>query len=109
MEDQSLAALRRIPGVAAAYIVDGRGVVGATRRDDVTDTQGALLAALVGVLRQAAADLGAGPIRETIVEAERGAVIAGALGGDRAAVVLADGRANLGIIRVELRRLRRQA
>ena len=110
MEDQTLAGLRRISGVTAAYIVDGQGVVGTSGREDtdVAQAQGALLAAVVGALRQAASDLGVGALAETIVEAERGAVVAGALPGERAAVVLTDGKANLGMIRVELRRLRRR-
>ena len=110
MDDGMLTGLRRIPGVAATYLVDARGVVdGAPRApgDALFGAQGALLAAMVGALRQAAADLGVGELGETILEAERGAIVIGSLGDGRAAVVLAEGRANLGMVRVELRRLRR--
>ena len=107
MEDQALGALRRIAGVAAAYIVDGQGVVAGAGDDRLSQVQGALLAAVFGSLRQASTDLGVGQLGETILEAENGAVVAGALGGERAAVVLARDRSSLGMIRVELRRLRR--
>ena len=110
IDDGLLTGLRRIPGVAATYLVDERGVIGGTPRapgDSLLGAQGALLAALVGALRQAAADLGVGELGETILEAERGAIVVGSLGDGRAAVVLAEGRANLGMVRVELRRLRR--
>ena len=113
MEEQLLAGLRRVAGVTAAYIVNGQGVVEASARGDAradqVQVQGALLAAIVGALRQAAVDLEIGGLAETIVEAEQGAIVAGALPSGRAAVVVADGKANLGMIRVELRRLRRAA
>lgn len=109
VEDQALGALRRIAGVSAAYIVDGQGVVAGAGDDRLTQVQGALLAAVFGSLRQASTDLGVGQLGETILEAENGAVVAGALGGERAAVVLTRDRASLGMIRVELRRLRRGA
>jgi predicted regulator of Ras-like GTPase activity (Roadblock/LC7/MglB family) len=110
MDDQALATLRRVPGVAAAYVVDGQGVQSTVDAGagEPPALQGALLAAMVGALRQAAADLELGDLKETILEAENGAIMAASLaGGRRAAVVLADGKANLGTIRVELRRLRR--
>jgi uncharacterized protein len=107
MEDQTLAALRRISGVAAAYVVGPKGVLAGAGDDRLSQVQGGLLAAVVGALRQAATDLGVGQLGETIMEAENGAVVAGMLPDDRAAVVLARDRASLGMIRVELRRLRR--
>jgi predicted regulator of Ras-like GTPase activity (Roadblock/LC7/MglB family) len=107
MEDQTLAALRRISGVAAAYVVGPQGVLAGAGDDRLSQVQGGLLAAVVGALRQAAIDLGVGQLGETIMEAENGAVVAGMLPDDRAAVVLARDRASLGMIRVELRRLRR--
>jgi predicted regulator of Ras-like GTPase activity (Roadblock/LC7/MglB family) len=109
MEDQSLASLRRIAGVAAAYIVDPQGVVAGAGEDRLSQAQGSLLAALVGALRQATADLGVGQLGETIMEAEQGAVVAGMLPGERAAIVLARDKGSLGMIRMELRRLRRGA
>ena len=109
MEDQTLAGLRRLPGVTAAYLVDEQGVVSATTRDEVGEAQGSLLAAVTAVLRQALADLELGPPGAAIVEAERGAVVAGWLGDGRMAVAVARAGANLGMIRVELRRLRRAA
>ncbi|MGH2354275.1 MAG: roadblock/LC7 domain-containing protein [Chloroflexota bacterium] len=109
MEDQTLTGLRRITGVTAAYIVDHQGIADGAGGDQLSEVQGSLLAAVVGALRQAASDLDVGELGEMILEAERGAVVAGALSGGRAAVVLAKDRANLGMIRVELRRLRRGA
>ena len=75
----------------------------------LSQAQGNLLAAIVGALRQATADLGVGELGETIMEAEQGAIVAGTLPDNRAAVVLAQDRSSLGMIRVELRRLRRGA
>jgi predicted regulator of Ras-like GTPase activity (Roadblock/LC7/MglB family) len=113
MDEQTLAGLRRVAGVTAAYIVDGQGVVGASARGEQPAEQvqvaGALLAAVVSALRQAAADLAIGGLADAIVEGENGAIVAGALSDGRAAVVVADGKANLGMIRVELRRIRRTA
>ena len=107
MEDQILAGLRRVAGVAAAYLVDEQGVAGATVRDEAGALQGSLLAAMAGVLRQALADMDLGAPGEAIIEAERGAIVAGELADGRLAVAVARPGANLGLIRLELRRLRR--
>jgi predicted regulator of Ras-like GTPase activity (Roadblock/LC7/MglB family) len=109
MEEQTLAPLRRISGVAAAYIVGPQGVLAGAGPERLSQAQGNLLAAIVGALRQATADLGVGELGETIMEAEQGAIVAGTLPDNRAAVVLAQDRSSLGMIRVELRRLRRGA
>lgn len=101
------AALRRQAGVLAAFVVDEESVRSASASDELTATQGALLAALAGTLREAAAHLELGAVAEAIIEAERGAVLIGSLPAGRAAVVVAGSGANLGMIRVELRRLRR--
>ena len=107
MDDQLLSTLRRVQGVVAAYLVDANGVVSEAAPPGSSDAQGKLLAAMVGALRQAAGDLALGDLGEVMLEAAGGAVMAGALPGARAAVVLTDARANLGMVRVELRRLRR--
>jgi uncharacterized protein len=113
MDEQTLAPLRRISGVAAAYIVGPQGVLaGAVAErgaERLSQVQGNLLAAIVGALRQATTDLGVGELGETIMEAEQGAIVAGTLPDNRAVVVLAQDRSSLGMIRVELRRLRRGA
>jgi predicted regulator of Ras-like GTPase activity (Roadblock/LC7/MglB family) len=109
MEEQTLAPLRRISGVAAAYIVGPQGVLAGAGPERLSQAQGNLLAAIVGALRQATTDLGVGELGETIMEAEQGAIVAGTLPDNRAAVVLAQDRSSLGMIRVELRRLRRGA
>ncbi len=108
MNDQALAGLRRITGVTAAYVVE-RGGPPPDTGETVGSTEAALLSATVAALAQAAGDLGLGDFGETIVEAERGAVVAGALHGGRAAVVVTGAGANLGMIRMELRRLRRNS
>jgi predicted regulator of Ras-like GTPase activity (Roadblock/LC7/MglB family) len=107
MDETALGGLRRVPGVTAAYVVEP----GVTLEDgeDAATAQRALLGAMVAALAQAAGDLDIGEFGETIIEAERGAVVAGALPGGRAAVVLAESKANVGMIRMELRRLRRNA
>jgi predicted regulator of Ras-like GTPase activity (Roadblock/LC7/MglB family) len=106
-EDQSLAGLRRIPGVIVALAVDPEANLGPEEPTGLPQAQGALLAATVGALRQAASDLELGSLGEIIVEAERGAVVAGPLPDGRAAVAITTQKANLGMIRVELRRLRK--
>lgn len=107
MEDQTLTGLKRVPGVVAAYVIDGQDVPGATLHDEPAQVQGSLLAALIGALGQATRDMDLGDLGEAIVETERGAIVAGAIPGGRTAVVVAGARANVGLIRVELRRLRR--
>ena len=106
MDDQTLNALRRLNGVNAAFVVDPTQPAA---EGGPPEAQGALLGAVFAALSQASSDLDLGALGETIIEAERGAVIAGALANGRAAVVLADSKANLGMIRLELRKLRRQS
>jgi predicted regulator of Ras-like GTPase activity (Roadblock/LC7/MglB family) len=106
MEDRALTGLKRLPGVNAAFVVEhGRAPSGGA--DASTEAQGAALAALVSALGQLTGDMDLGTLGETIVQAERGAIVAGSLGSGRAAVVVADARANLGMIRMELRKLHR--
>jgi predicted regulator of Ras-like GTPase activity (Roadblock/LC7/MglB family) len=111
MDDQVVTTLRRLPGVAAVYVVgpDGAGTTAtaAGLAGPEHEVRGALLAALVGALRQATGDLQLGDFGELLVEAGNGAIMAGALPDQRAAVVVTDAHANLGMVRVELRRLRR--
>jgi predicted regulator of Ras-like GTPase activity (Roadblock/LC7/MglB family) len=107
MEDQVLAALRRVPGVAAIYVVGEHGAEGALAAGAYGETQALLLAALAGALRQATADLALGDFGELLVEAANGAILAGALPQGKTAVVVTGAGANLGMVRVELRRLRR--
>ena len=105
MDDQALNSLRRITGVNAAFVVDPSLPA---PDGGIPEAQGALLGAVVAALTQASADLNLGSFGETIIESERGAVVAGALPNGRAAVVMADAKANIGMIRMELRKLRRQ-
>src|SRR5919202_4930850 len=98
MEDQVLAALRRIPGVTAAYVVGEDGPLGSTGAGAASEAQGALLAALAGALRQASDDLTLGALGEFLVEAANGAIMAGALPDGKTAVVIAGAGANLGLV-----------
>lgn len=107
MDDQALRGLRRIAGVTAAFVVD-RNSPSTHGADTPEAAQSALLGAIVAALAQATDDLDLGPLGETILEAERGTVVAGVLPDGRTAVVLAESSANLGMIRMELRKLRRQ-
>jgi predicted regulator of Ras-like GTPase activity (Roadblock/LC7/MglB family) len=109
MEDQVLAALRRVSGVTSAYVVGAGGVEGSSADGALAETQGALLAALAGAVRQATDDLDLGELGEFLVEAGSGAIMAGALPNGKAAVVVTGAGTNLGLVRVELRRLRRSA
>lgn len=104
-----LESLGRVAGVAAAYVVDESGVVEASAAGPVAQAQGQLLAALSAALRQATIDLDVGELGETILEAEGGAVLAGSLAGGRTVVVVTQPKANLGMIRLEVRKLRRSA
>ena len=106
-EDQALAGLRRLSGVTVALIVDPDASPEEHTPATLSGAQGALLAATIGALRQALHHLDLGQLGEIIVEGERGSVVAGALADGRAAVALADSKANLGMIRMELRRLRK--
>lgn len=111
-EDQALAGLRRVSGVSLAFVVDPDAPPDAQAAQapaTLAGAQGALLAATIGALRQALHHLDLGRLGEIIVEGERGSVIAGTLPDGRAAVALADSKANLGMIRMELRRLRKNA
>lgn len=110
MEDRSLTTLRRIAGVNAVFAVETGAAPqpGASEPGSpATAAREALLSAVVAALGQATDDMELGALSEVIVEAERGAVVAGALPGGRTAVVVAEAGANLGMIRVELRKLRR--
>ncbi len=109
MEDQALAALRRVPGVAAVYVVGEHGAQGTSAAGAYGQTQASLLAALARALRQATGDLALGDFGELLVEAADGAIMAGALPQGKTAVVVTGPGANLGMVRVELRRLRRSA
>ncbi|MGI8422965.1 MAG: roadblock/LC7 domain-containing protein [Chloroflexota bacterium] len=106
MEDQTLITLRRIAGVSDAFIVDRNS---APSEGGTAEAQAALLSAVVAALAQATDDLALGQLGETIIEAERGSIVTGALPNGRAVVVLADAKANLGMIRMEVRKLRRQS
>ena len=107
MEEQALRGLKRIAGVNDAFVVD-RTTPSSDGANDITTAQSALLGAVVAALTQVTDDLNLGQLGETIIEAERGSVVAGALPNGRAAIVLADSKANLGMIRMELRKLRRE-
>ncbi len=108
VEDQIIGTLRRLPGVAAAYVVTPDGVAAASGAGEVAGAEGALLAALAGALQQATDDLSLGGLSDAIIEAQGGAILAAPLADGRTAVVRAQAGANLGMIRLELRRLRRQ-
>ena len=107
MEDGALTSIRRIAGVNAAFVVERGAVVDGHSGGASSEAQTALLGAVIAALVQATDDLDLGAMGETIIEADRGAIVAGALPGGRAAIVLADAKANLGMIRMELKKLRR--
>lgn len=117
LDDRVLNGVRRLPGVTAAYLVNldapGPGALASGTDigagDEADQAQAALLTAVVSALRQALADLELGQLGDTIIEADHGSVVAGALPDSQAAVVLANAKANVGLIRMELRRLRKQA
>lgn len=107
MDDSGLAGLLRMPGVSAAHVVDlaSPELVGASA--SVHEIQGAVLGAIVAALQQATADLDIGALDEVIVEAGGGSIVASVLPGGQAVIAVAREKGNLGMIRLELRRLRR--
>lgn len=99
-----LQALLRQDGVAGAALYDAEGQPLATTW---TGEEGTLVAALLGSMfacvRKGLVHLGAGALREAIIEAGDGAVLAAATGG-RLLLVLTQRGANTGLVRLELRK-----
>ncbi len=99
-----LQALLRQDGVAGAVLYDAAGQPLASTW---SGEEGALVASLLGsmlaALRKGLDHLGAGALREAILEADDGAVLAAAANG-RLLLVLAQRDANTGLVRLELRK-----
>lgn len=72
---------------------------------DLEASQLSLLSALVGALGQASEGTGVGALSEAMIEGLNGSIVARSLGEDIGAVVVTEAKANLGLIRLELRKL----
>ena len=64
---------------------------------------------LVGALGQASEGTGVGALSEAMIEGLNGSIVARSLGEDIGAVVVTEAKANLGLIRLELRKLPRSS
>jgi predicted regulator of Ras-like GTPase activity (Roadblock/LC7/MglB family) len=99
-----LQALVRQDGVAGAALYD---LEGQSLASTWSGEEGTLIAALLGSMvtcvRKGLDHLGAGALREAILEADAGAVLAAAANG-RLLLVLAQPGVNTGLIRLELRK-----
>jgi predicted regulator of Ras-like GTPase activity (Roadblock/LC7/MglB family) len=76
---------------------------------DLEASQLSLLSALVGALGQASEGTGVGALSEAMIEGLNGSIVARSLGEDIGAVVVTEAKANLGLIRLELRKLPRSS
>jgi predicted regulator of Ras-like GTPase activity (Roadblock/LC7/MglB family) len=99
--------LLRQEGVAGAIVYDDGQVLASTGYDEETALQAALLGAVFASLRKGLDELGAGPLREAIIEAED-ANILGVQEGSRLVLVVTHKGANTGLVRLELRKVLRR-
>ncbi len=107
MDENVLATVRRLPGVRSAHLLSptttGVGL------GDLQASQVSLLSALVGALGQASDGMGVGALSEAMIEGVNGSIVARSLGEEVGAVVVTEAKANLGLIRLELRKLPRSS
>lgn len=105
MDDSILSTVRRLPGVRVAYLISTATPPAGELEPMATTVR--LLAALVGALGDATDAVGVGSLGEAMVEGASGSVVVRALGNDTGAVVITEAKANLGLVRLELRKLPR--
>ncbi len=106
MDESALSTVRRLPGVRTAYLISASSFATPSGTDpDAIVAR--LLGALVGALGDATDAVGVGTLSEAMVEGSSGSVVVRALGGASGAVVVTEAKANLGLIRLELRKLPR--
>lgn len=107
MDENVLATVRRLPGVRSAHLLTPTTAVAGL--GDLEASQLSLLSALVGALGQASEGTGVGALSEAMIEGLNGSIVARSLGEDIGAVVVTEAKANLGLIRLELRKLPRSS
>lgn len=107
MDENVLATVRRLPGVRSAHLLTPTMSVAGL--GDLEASQLSLLSALVGALGQASEGTGVGALSEAMIEGLNGSIVARSLGEDIGAVVVTEAKANLGLIRLELRKLPRSS
>ncbi len=107
MDENVLATVRRLPGVRSAHLLTPTTSVAGL--GDLEASQLSLLSALLGALGQASEGTGVGALSEAMIEGLNGSIVARSLGEDIGAVVVTEAKANLGLIRLELRKLPRSS
>ena len=105
MDDGVLATVRRLPGGRAAYLISTTTLPDDGPEPDATVAR--LLAAVFGALGDASDAVGVGMLNEAMVEGSGGSVVVRSIGDDTGAVVITEAKANLGLVRLELRKLPR--
>lgn len=105
MDDGVLATVRRLPGVRAAYLITTKTLPDGGAEPSATVER--LLSAVFGALGDASDAVGVGALSEAMFEGAAGSVVVRAIGEDTGAVVITEAKANLGLVRLELRKLPR--
>ena len=105
MDDGVLSTVRRLPGVRAAYLISTTSLPEGGPEPGATIAR--LLSAVFGALGDASDAVGIGALSEAMVEGSTGSVVVRAVGDDTGAVVITEAKANLGLVRLELRKLPR--
>ena len=105
MDDGVLSTVRRLPGVRAAYLISTTTLPDGGSEHEATVAS--LLSAVFGALGDASDAVGVGALTEAMVEGSAGSVVVRSIGEHTGAVVITEAKANLGLIRLELRKLPR--
>jgi predicted regulator of Ras-like GTPase activity (Roadblock/LC7/MglB family) len=102
--------LMKIDGITAAMVVgrDGFVIESATNGSEglESDTVGAIAASSFGSFGQMGGELRLGALDSLLLEYEMGPVAVSPAGPDAVLAVVADQRANLGRLRIEMRKIR---
>ena len=101
--------LMKIDGITAAMVVgrDGFVIESATHGEGMeSDTVGAIAASSFGSFGQMGGELRLGALDSILLEYEMGPVAVSPAGPDAVLAVVADRQANLGRLRIEMRRIR---
>jgi predicted regulator of Ras-like GTPase activity (Roadblock/LC7/MglB family) len=107
MDDGVLSTVRRLPGVRTAYLITTTALP--AHEPEPSATVKSLLSAVFGALGDASDAVGVGALSEAMFEGSTGSVVVRAIGEDIGAVVITEAKANLGLVRLELRKLPRQS
>lgn len=103
---QTLGEFTQLDGVSAALVVgrDGFVIEGVATDEVDLETLGALTASSMGASEALSADLSRGNLLGLMLEYESGPVVVSPAGREAMLVIVANGTANLGRIRLEVKR-----